>query len=247
MLPNQEPLMPVHQEKKLWMMRMGTCLHEQQTQSNSDFTHPQMPLAQSMLNQSAMRQQRNQACKAHNVAKRASQKEKQKWLKAELPENVHGMRSAVHTHCLFLIKLRDKDFQSLPAPPSTEDHEIEIQVAGHLGYLPKDVINDPLTQVQSQGFQRYCKNELHKLVLKQFTWDWESLWQHPLNKLISIVFYHNPHLALVSTNYHHYHWYKDQNNYGVMADLMEQYFTYLKLEWKSIQKDVEYLLKKKEN
>ncbi|MBW0505969.1 hypothetical protein O181_045684 [Austropuccinia psidii MF-1] len=94
--------------------------HEQGAQSNSEFTHPQMPLAKSMLDQSKMRQQRNQACKAHNVAKRASQREQQKWLKEELPENVHGMRSDVHAHCLFLLKVRDKDFSSLPAPPSTE-------------------------------------------------------------------------------------------------------------------------------
>ncbi|MBW0489158.1 hypothetical protein O181_028873 [Austropuccinia psidii MF-1] len=80
-----------------------------------------------------MRQQRNEARKLHNVAKRESQKEQQKWLKAELPENVHGMRLAVHAHCLFLPKVRDKDFSSLPAPPSTEERKIAIQVAGHLG------------------------------------------------------------------------------------------------------------------
>ncbi|MBW0585826.1 hypothetical protein O181_125541 [Austropuccinia psidii MF-1] len=140
--------------------------HEHGTQSNSEFTHPQMPLAQSMLEQSEVRQQRNQALKAHNVAKRASQKEQQKWLKAELPDNVHGMRSAVHAHCLFLLKVRDKDFSSLPAPPSTEEHEIAIQVAGHLGYVLKDCLNAPSTRVQSQGFQSYCENEFHKLGLK---------------------------------------------------------------------------------
>ncbi|MBW0507481.1 hypothetical protein O181_047196 [Austropuccinia psidii MF-1] len=92
MPPNQEQVMPVHQEKKLWMMRMRTfpsaqseisyeprgdnlIAHEQETESNSEFTHPQMPLSQSMLDQSKMRQQRNQAHKAHNMAKRASQKE----------------------------------------------------------------------------------------------------------------------------------------------------------------------------
>ncbi|MBW0480575.1 hypothetical protein O181_020290 [Austropuccinia psidii MF-1] len=79
-----------------------------------------MPLAQSMLEQSKVRKQRNQARKAHNVAKCASQKEQQRWLKAELPENVHVMRSAVHAHCLFILKVRDKDFSSLPEPPSTE-------------------------------------------------------------------------------------------------------------------------------
>ncbi|MBW0507898.1 hypothetical protein O181_047613 [Austropuccinia psidii MF-1] len=104
--------------------------NDQGTQSNSEFTHPQMPLAQSMLDQSEMRKQRNQACKSHNVAKRASQKEKQKWLKAELPENVHGVRSAVHAHCLLLLKVRDKDFSSLPVPPSTDERKIAIQVAG---------------------------------------------------------------------------------------------------------------------
>ncbi|MBW0509926.1 hypothetical protein O181_049641 [Austropuccinia psidii MF-1] len=221
--------------------------HEQGTQSNSEFTHTQMPLAHSMLDQSEMRQQRNEACKAHNVAKHASQKEQQKWLKAELPENVHGMRSAVNAYCLFLLKLRDKDFSSLPAPPSTEEREIAIQVAGHLGYVPKDVSNEPSTQVQSQGFQSYCKNELHKLGLKRFTWDWESSWKHPFNKLMSMLLYHTFHLALVSTKYHHYCWNKDQNNYVVVAALMEQYFPYLKREWKSIQEDVEYLVKKKEN
>ncbi|MBW0544944.1 hypothetical protein O181_084659 [Austropuccinia psidii MF-1] len=117
--------------------------HEHGTQSNSEFTHPEMGLAQSMLEKSKVRQQRNKAHESHNVAKCASQKEKQKWLKAEIPKNVHGMRSEVHAHCLFLLKVRNKDFSSLPAPPSTEEHEISIQVAGHLGYVTKDVFNEP--------------------------------------------------------------------------------------------------------
>ncbi|MBW0532527.1 hypothetical protein O181_072242 [Austropuccinia psidii MF-1] len=140
--------------------------HEQGTQSNREFTQPQMPLAQSMLHEFKIRQERNQACKAPNMAKHASQKEQQRWLKAEIPENVHEMRSAVHAHCLFLLKVRYKDFSSLPAPPSTEEHEIAIQVAGHLAYVPQDVFNYPLTQVQSQSFQSYWENELHKLGLK---------------------------------------------------------------------------------
>ncbi|MBW0482089.1 hypothetical protein O181_021804 [Austropuccinia psidii MF-1] len=82
-----------------------------------------MPLAQSMLEQSEIGQQRNQACKAHNVEKDASQKEQQIWLKVELTENVHGMRTAVHASFLFLLKVRDKDFSSLPAPASTEEFE----------------------------------------------------------------------------------------------------------------------------
>ncbi|MBW0525367.1 hypothetical protein O181_065082 [Austropuccinia psidii MF-1] len=89
-----------------------------------------------------MRERMNQACKALNVAKHASKKEQQKWLKAELPENVHWMRSAVHTQCLLLLKVRDKDFSSLPAPPRTEECEISIEVASHLGYVPKDVFNE---------------------------------------------------------------------------------------------------------
>ncbi|MBW0568332.1 hypothetical protein O181_108047 [Austropuccinia psidii MF-1] len=129
--------------------------HEQGTWSNSELTHPQMPLAQSMLDQSRRRKQRNKACKAHNVAKCASQKEKQKWLKAEIPENVHGMRSAVQARCLFLLKVRDKDFSSLPASPSTEECEIAIQAAGNLAYVPKDVFNEPSTQVESQGYRSY--------------------------------------------------------------------------------------------
>ncbi|MBW0521978.1 hypothetical protein O181_061693 [Austropuccinia psidii MF-1] len=221
--------------------------HEQGTQSNIELTHPQMALAQSMLQQSKMRQQKNQVHKAHNVAKHASQKEQQKWVKAELPENVHGMRSAVHAHCLFLLEVRDKDFSLPPAPPSTEEHEIEIQVASHLGYVPKDVFNEPSTQFESQGFQRNCENELHKLGLKRITWSLESSWQHLFNKLTSMVFYFTFGLILVSTKYNHYCWNKDHNNCGVVAALKEQYFTYLKREWKSIQKAAEYLVKKKDN
>ncbi|MBW0522641.1 hypothetical protein O181_062356 [Austropuccinia psidii MF-1] len=123
---------PTKSERNDEPRRDNFMAHEQGTQSNSEFTHPQMPLAQSILNQSEMRQRRNNARKAHNVAKCASQKEQQKQLKAELPENIHGMRSAVDAHCLFLVKVRDKDFSSLPAPPSTEEREIAIQVAGHL-------------------------------------------------------------------------------------------------------------------
>ncbi|MBW0484463.1 hypothetical protein O181_024178 [Austropuccinia psidii MF-1] len=166
-----ENMSPTQSETNDEPRRDNFMAHEQGTQSNSEFTHPQMPLNQSIFNQSEMRQQRNQAHKAHNVEKCANQKEQKKRLKAELPENVHGMRSALHAHCLFLFKVRDKDFSSLPAPPSTEEHEIAIQVAGHLGYVPEDVFIEPSTQVQSQGFQSYCKNELHKLGLKQFTWD----------------------------------------------------------------------------
>ncbi|MBW0491131.1 hypothetical protein O181_030846 [Austropuccinia psidii MF-1] len=157
---------PNHSEKNDEPSRDDFTAHEKGTQLNSEFTHPQMPLSKSILDQSKMRQQGNPARKAHNVAKHASQKEQQRWLKVELPENVHGMRSAVHTHCLFLLKVIDKDFSSLPIPPSTEELEIVIKVAGHLEYLPKDDFNEPSTQVQSQGFKSYCKNDLHKLGLK---------------------------------------------------------------------------------
>ncbi|MBW0464503.1 hypothetical protein O181_004218 [Austropuccinia psidii MF-1] len=129
--------MPVHQENKLWMRRMRTCLpiavKQIMNQGGKISWHMRMALSQivssltqSMLEQSKIRQQMNQACKGHNLAKGASQKEQKRWLKVELPENVHGMRSAVHSHCLFLLKLGDKDFSSLPPPPSTEEHEIVI-------------------------------------------------------------------------------------------------------------------------
>ncbi|MBW0496434.1 hypothetical protein O181_036149 [Austropuccinia psidii MF-1] len=223
-----EIISPTQSERNDESRRENFMAHDQGTQSNSEFTHLQMPLGQSMLNQSEMRQQRNEAQKAHNVAKHASQKEQQKCLKAQLPENVHGMRSAVHAHCLFLLKVWDKNFSSLPAPPNTEEREIAIQVSGHLGYVPKDVFNQPSTQVQSQGFQSYCKNELHKLGLKQFTWDWQSSWQHPFHNLMSMVFSGTFRLAFVRTKYHHYCWNKDHNIYGVVGALMERYFTYLK-------------------
>ncbi|MBW0528245.1 hypothetical protein O181_067960 [Austropuccinia psidii MF-1] len=82
---------PNHSETNDEPRRDNFMAHEEGTQSNSEFTHPQMPLSQSMLEQSKIRQQRNQASKAHKVVKHASQKEQQRWLKVELPGNVHGM------------------------------------------------------------------------------------------------------------------------------------------------------------
>ncbi|MBW0485237.1 hypothetical protein O181_024952 [Austropuccinia psidii MF-1] len=55
--------------------RDNFAVHEEGIKSNSEFTHPQMPLSQSMLEQSGIIKKRNQAFKAHNVEKRASQKE----------------------------------------------------------------------------------------------------------------------------------------------------------------------------
>ncbi|MBW0535473.1 hypothetical protein O181_075188 [Austropuccinia psidii MF-1] len=78
----EENMSLLQSERNDEQSRENFMAHEQGTQSNSEFTHPQMPLAQSMLNQSKMRQRRNKACKAHNAAKRASQKEQQKWLKS---------------------------------------------------------------------------------------------------------------------------------------------------------------------
>ncbi|MBW0574205.1 hypothetical protein O181_113920 [Austropuccinia psidii MF-1] len=212
------------------LRRDNFTMHEEGTLANSEFTHPQMPIAQSILNQPKMKHKRNQACKPHNVAKFASQKEKKRNLKAKIPDNVYWRSSDVQAHCLLLLKVRYKDFSSLPAPPSTEGHEIVIQVSSHLGYVPGDVFNEPSKQVQYQGFQSYFKNELHKLELKRFTRDWESLWEHPLSKLISMVFYHNFHLTLVNTEYHYYYCNKDHNNYGVVVALMEWHFTYFKRE-----------------
>ncbi|MBW0542586.1 hypothetical protein O181_082301 [Austropuccinia psidii MF-1] len=79
-----ENMSPNHTERNDEQRREDLMVHEEGTQSKSEFTHPQMPLSQSMLEQSKVRQKRNHACKDHNVAKHASQKEQQRWLKAEL-------------------------------------------------------------------------------------------------------------------------------------------------------------------
>ncbi|MBW0542305.1 hypothetical protein O181_082020 [Austropuccinia psidii MF-1] len=54
--------------------RENFTAQEQGTQTNSELTHPQIPLSQSMLNQSKIRQQRNQAgkmCKPEGATKMA--------------------------------------------------------------------------------------------------------------------------------------------------------------------------------
>ncbi|MBW0512195.1 hypothetical protein O181_051910 [Austropuccinia psidii MF-1] len=86
-----------------------------------------------MLDQSKMRKQRKQARKVPNVAKCARQKEQQKWLKVELPENVHGMRSAVHAHCLFLLKPFQQEF---PLLRSGRQHCDNKPVTNVMGSIP---------------------------------------------------------------------------------------------------------------
>ncbi|MBW0480824.1 hypothetical protein O181_020539 [Austropuccinia psidii MF-1] len=109
-----------HSETNGEPKREDFMVHEQGTCSNSELTHPQIPLSKSRLNQFKMQQQGNKAFKSHNVADCASQKEPKRWLKEENPDNVHGRRGAVNSHFLFLLKMKDKHFSSLPAPPSTE-------------------------------------------------------------------------------------------------------------------------------
>ncbi|MBW0495570.1 hypothetical protein O181_035285 [Austropuccinia psidii MF-1] len=51
-----ENMSPNHSEKKDEPRRDNLLAHEEGTQSNSDFDHPQMALTQSMLNKFEMRQ-----------------------------------------------------------------------------------------------------------------------------------------------------------------------------------------------
>ncbi|MBW0473676.1 hypothetical protein O181_013391 [Austropuccinia psidii MF-1] len=139
---DEENMSPTQRERNGEQRSNKLTADEEGTWENSKFTHPQMPITQSMFDQSKIRQQRNYDCKDHNVAKRASQKEQQRWLKEELPDNVHGMSSAVHAHFLFLLKVKDNNLSSQPAPPSTEHYQISIKVAGPLGYVPKDFFNE---------------------------------------------------------------------------------------------------------
>ncbi|MBW0516321.1 hypothetical protein O181_056036 [Austropuccinia psidii MF-1] len=111
---------PTQSRKNGKPRREDLVVHEEVTRENSGFTHPQMALTQSFFHQSEMRQKRDQSFKAHNMEKGVRQKHKKRWLKVELPVTVHGMRSAVYAHFLFLLKVKDKDFSSLPEPSIIE-------------------------------------------------------------------------------------------------------------------------------
>ncbi|MBW0548101.1 hypothetical protein O181_087816 [Austropuccinia psidii MF-1] len=56
-----ENMSPTQSETNDEPRRDNFTAHEQGNQSNSEFTHPQMPLSWSMLNQSKMRQRRKKA------------------------------------------------------------------------------------------------------------------------------------------------------------------------------------------
>ncbi|MBW0580962.1 hypothetical protein O181_120677 [Austropuccinia psidii MF-1] len=55
-----ENMSPNHSETNDEPRRDNFMAYEEGTKSNNEFTHPQMPLSQSMLEQSKVRQQRNQ-------------------------------------------------------------------------------------------------------------------------------------------------------------------------------------------
>ncbi|MBW0476856.1 hypothetical protein O181_016571 [Austropuccinia psidii MF-1] len=62
-----ETMSPNHSETNDEPRRDNFMELEEGTKSNCEFTHPQMPLSQGMLEQSKIRKQRNQAHKDHNV------------------------------------------------------------------------------------------------------------------------------------------------------------------------------------
>ncbi|MBW0477816.1 hypothetical protein O181_017531 [Austropuccinia psidii MF-1] len=132
------------------------------------------------------------------------------------------MRSAAHQNCWFPLNVPNKDLAKLPVPPTPELRKVTVELAGHLGYLTAETFNDPSKEIQSQAFHSYCQNELHKLGLQRFTWDWESSWKNPFNELMTTIFYCTFCLALVSTEYHHFFWDKDHNTHGVVSSSMEQ-------------------------
>ncbi|MBW0566713.1 hypothetical protein O181_106428 [Austropuccinia psidii MF-1] len=76
---------PTHSETNGESRRENFTTHEEGTWENSEFTHPQMVISQSMLDKSQMRKQRNQAFKGNIVENNVIWKGKQRWLKAELP------------------------------------------------------------------------------------------------------------------------------------------------------------------
>ncbi|MBW0584755.1 hypothetical protein O181_124470 [Austropuccinia psidii MF-1] len=118
-------------------MRDSLTAHEEGTQPNSDFTNPQKPYGQTILDQYKIRKQRSQVLKAHNMVKHESSKEKQRWLKEELPDNYNEMRSAVHSHCVLLLKVKDNNFSSLPDPPSTEEGKFQCRFLVICAVSPK--------------------------------------------------------------------------------------------------------------
>ncbi|MBW0520552.1 hypothetical protein O181_060267 [Austropuccinia psidii MF-1] len=63
-----ENMSPNHSETDDEPRRDNFMVHEEGTQSNREFTHSQMTITQSILEQCEIRKQRNKALTAHNVA-----------------------------------------------------------------------------------------------------------------------------------------------------------------------------------
>ncbi|MBW0546725.1 hypothetical protein O181_086440 [Austropuccinia psidii MF-1] len=166
--------------------------------------NPQNNLAYQLFDQSQGCCHQRETKKTQRISKASSKKERLKFLKVQIPENVHGMISAVHQHFWFLTNIPHKYLENLPAPTTPEERKMAVEAASHLCYLTAETCNDPFKEIQSQVLHIYCQSELHKLGLQRFPWDWESSWQHQFNELMTIIFYHTFFLALVSTEYHHF-------------------------------------------
>ncbi|MBW0488026.1 hypothetical protein O181_027741 [Austropuccinia psidii MF-1] len=93
---NQEQCMPVHKEKKLWMMRMRKCLPitvKQMINQGGTISWCMRRALSQIVSSTTLKFPSPRVClnnprsdsKDHNVGKHASQKEKQRWLKVELP------------------------------------------------------------------------------------------------------------------------------------------------------------------
>ncbi|KAI8454219.1 hypothetical protein BY996DRAFT_7108793, partial [Phakopsora pachyrhizi] len=118
-----------------------------------------------------------------------------------------NQRTVVQVHCWVLLGIQDRDLPTIPQPPSAEEREIAIAQAGHVGVVPEGFDTGPSS---------FVKSKLLKLGLHQFSWDWDSSWNHPFNELMSIIFYKTLDLASLSCEYNNYTWVKEHNNNAIV-------------------------------
>ncbi|CAH7667645.1 hypothetical protein PPACK8108_LOCUS2064 [Phakopsora pachyrhizi] len=158
-----------------------------------------------------MRQRKGLKKKSNDKSKRQSKNQRLKQINAELPENVTGMRTVVQVHCPFLLAIKDRDLSTIPQPPTAEE--------------------------QSKAYKSFVKSKLLKLGLERFSWDWDSSWTHPFNKIMSIIIYKTLDFALLSCEYNNYTWVTEHNSHVIVSALMEKYFYHLQSAWRAQQKD----------
>ncbi|MBW0504158.1 hypothetical protein O181_043873 [Austropuccinia psidii MF-1] len=156
------------------------------------------------------------------------------------------MRIIVQIHCREILNMVTRDITTLPDPPTNAERQLALICGKIIAFNPDQLTDTSSQNIQSKAFKSYVNTQVQSLGLTHVTFDLCSGWKHPYKKLMATLFYHTFDMELRSGEYNNYYWSPDHNNYAIVTEILETYFTSLSNEYCNKQKGVDFITAQKE-